>query len=491
MRVRRLSRPNRIEPFAARMFTGPGLLFLFAGIYLSAFLIPFPLVQWYSIAHISFASLTHYAPLAAVGLAAAGLTLVALNARMWQVARTQPGRKTRLLILGGWLAAALCALFTFPGQSTDMGDYIFRAHMLVHLHLNPLTIPPKAVIPYDAFPYLSWYSNVDTYGPLWHLIAGAVHALAGENLLFNFLAFKLVGLISIGASAWLIYSILRTVAPHYADAGLALWLWNPLVLNEGVIHGHDDFVMWAIILAGVWLLLRQRLSLGLIVLVLAGLIKASAWIVLPVAAVWLIRQRGWINALRAGIPAALIGAGVVWLAYWPLGGWVRLVEMARERSWWPTGTWTAAIFFALRDGRHVPHETVVQVVVGAATLLFLLTATLVIWKVRGLRAGLWSVMLAYLLIGAHWFQPWYVTGLVALAALIPDETIAAYMFFFTFFMLLHPLAARYYASQLTLPPGGYDARMAATTLLLPQIGAVALAAVKWRAARPYAPQPAV
>ncbi len=215
----------------------------------------------------------------------AGLALVALNAQLWRIARRQPGRTLRRWMFAGWLAAALCALLTFPGQSTDMGDYIFHAHMLMHLHANPLTTPPSAVIAWSAFPYLGWYKDVDAYGPLWHLLAGLAHTAVGENLFLNFLAFKLIGLVSIGVSAWFIQAILQRVAPAYVDAGLALWLWNPLVLNEGVINGHNDLVLWAVMLAGIWLLVRQRALPGLLVLVAAGLIKINAWVALPVAAI--------------------------------------------------------------------------------------------------------------------------------------------------------------------------------------------------------------
>ncbi len=475
-------RLNRIGALADRGFTAPRLAFLFAGLYLIAFLIPFPLPRWYNIPYVSFVSITNSAPLAAVGLALAGLVLVGLNVQLWRIARRQPGRALRRWMFAGWLAAALCALFTFPGQSTDMGDYIFRAHMLVHLHVNPLTTPPSTLITWNSFPFLSWYKEVDPYGPLWHLLNGLAHILVGEKLFLNYLALKLIGLISIGVSAWFIQSILQRVAPTYVTAGLALWLWNPLVLNEGIIHGHNDMVMWAVILAGIWFLVRQRALPGLLMLVAAGLIKVTAWLVLPVAAIWLVRQRGWIKTLRVGVPALLIGAGMVWLAYLPLGGWTRLVDIARARSWWPTQTWTAAIFFTLRDVQHVPHATVVQVVIGAATLLFLITAGLVIWKVHDLRAGLWGVTLAYLLIGTHWFQSWYAVGLIALTALIPDGALAAYAFFFTFFMLLQPIAAQYYVSRLALPPGGLDLYMAAITLLLPQIAALVLVVFEWRQA---------
>ena len=469
-------RLSRFAPWIDRLFSGPGLPIVFAGVYLVAFLIPYPLLKWYAVAQASFASIANHTWWSALGLALAGLILIGLNGQMWRVARRRPGARTHRLILVGWLAASVCLLLTFPGQSTDLGDYIFRAHMLVDLGKNPLTTPPSAVIAFKDFPYLAWYKEVDAYGPLWQWLAGAAHAVVGADLLANMLAFKIIALLMTAASGALIFSLLRQLAPAYAEAGLAVWLWNPLVLNEGALHGHNDLVMVTLALAGVWLLLRHRPGAGLVVLVLAGLIKVYAWIMLPVAVVWLVRQRGWRGALKIGVPALLIGAALVELAYLPFGGLTRLLEVARDRSWWPTGTWTAALFFKLRDGLHWPHPTAVAVVIGGATLLFGLAALLVMLKVRDLRAGMWGVVLAYLLIGSHWFQPWYAVWLVVFTAIIADRRLTAYTFVLTFFMLLHPIVDEYLSPQFGSAPGSYHAGMAALTLLGPQILALILIA---------------
>jgi hypothetical protein len=107
--------------------------------------------------------------------------------------------------------------------------------------------------------------------------------------------------------------------------------------------------------------------------------------------------------------------------------------MARRRSWWPTGTWTAAIFFALRDGVHVPHAVVVRWITGGASTLCFAAIGVLMLRLRELRLLAWAVVLAYLLIGCHWFQPWYAAWLIALAALVPDRRVASYTLIFCFF----------------------------------------------------------
>jgi hypothetical protein len=94
-------RLNRIGLLVDRAFTAPRLAFFFAGLYLIAFLIPFPLAQWYSTPHVSFALVTNSAPIAALGLALAGLALVGLNAQLWRIAPPQPAGSRRWMFAVG------------------------------------------------------------------------------------------------------------------------------------------------------------------------------------------------------------------------------------------------------------------------------------------------------------------------------------------------------------------------------------------------------
>lgn len=454
--------------------TGWGLPILFVTIYAVAFVIPFPLLTWYDIPKTSFASVAQHNILAAAGLAIAGLVLILLYRQMWIVARGKSDRFTAALILAGWLGASAVLLMTYPGQSSDLGDYTFHAHMLVHLNENPLTTPPSAIVEREDYPYIGWYKDVDPYGPLWQWLGAGVHIVAGESYLSNLLAFKALIILAIGVTGGLIYAIVQRIAPRHALAATALWLWNPLVLNEGALHGHNDLVVIAVIMTGLWLVMRGAGSLGLVAIIAAGLFKINVWILLPVVGLWLIRQHGWRNALTSAAVAGAAGAVLVWLVYLPFGGWALLPEMVQDRSWWPTGTWTASIFFMLRDTFHWPHKWVVRWVVSGGSLLFMEVAAILVLRIRDLRLGAWAVVLAYLLIGAPWFQPWYATWLIALAAILFREKIVSYTRVFTYFMLLHPIVAQFIAVPLRLPPGGYDAVMAATVLLAPQAMALRL-----------------
>jgi len=465
---------RRLTSFTFQLVIGPILSFLFVAIYALAFLRSFPLLTWYKTPQATFASLTHGSYLAAIGLSIACLGLVILCKKSWTVARDRPGRSAVIFIWAGWLGASAILLLTYPGQSTDLGDYAFRAHMLVHLGKNPMTTSPNQVIAFENYPYLAWYTTVDYYGPIWQGLAGSAHLIAGEGLLANLIAFKVIAILSIAVSGGFIHAILRRINPRHAEAGLALWLWNPLVLNEGALHGHNDLVLVAIMLAGLWLVLKGRQTSGVVTLLAAGLVKANIWILIPVVAIWILRQWGWRKALSTMALALLTGVIIIWLAYLPFGGWIRLLDLAYQRSWWPTNTWTAAIFFTLRDKLGWAHELVVKQVSNNVTWLCGGILLIVMLKIRDLLTCLWAAILAYLLIGCHWFQPWYATWLIAITALTVNPRLVNYALLFTWFMLLHPIVAQFVVGPLHLPPWDYSLAMAASTLLAPQIMALRL-----------------
>jgi alpha-1,6-mannosyltransferase len=447
--------------------TGWDLPLLFVAVYVFAFPVPFPLLAWYNIPKTSFASIANHQSLAGVVLAVVALVLVLLYRQIWMVAREQPDKFTAVLIVAGWLGASAALLMTFPGQSSDLGDYTFRAHMIAHMGTNPLVTPPSAIVTLEQYPYIGWFIDTDPYGPLWHGLATVTHILAGEDFLYNILGFKLLAILATGLTGWLVYMTTRRIIPKAALAATALWLWNPLVLNEGALHGHNDLVLITFMMMGLWLLLRGNGALGLVALVASGLVKVNAWILLPVAILWLIRREGLRKAWMPIVSALIASAVIVKLAYMPLGGWELLPGLVQNRSWWPTGTLTAAVFFWVRDTLHWPHDWMVSWIARGATLVFFEAAALLALRIRDLRLGAWAVVLAYLLIGSIWFQPWYATWLIPLAAIVFRRKIVAYTLVFTFFMLLHPVVAQFIAVPLSLPSGLYDGVMAAV-LIVPQ-----------------------
>ena len=73
------------------------------------------------------------------------------------------------------------------------------------------------------FPYVTWMDVPSAYGPAWELIAGAVARLAGDGVLANVLAFKLLGGAFLAANVGVLWAILRQHAPDRARAACCSW----------------------------------------------------------------------------------------------------------------------------------------------------------------------------------------------------------------------------------------------------------------------------
>ena len=280
------------------------------------------------------------------------------------------------LIWLGWMAFAFVLLFSFPGESADVFDYIFRGRMLAEYGLSPLVTTPYEVQNYAFHRYVSWSQWVDAYGPVWEYASAGVSLLAraqftadevntlalgnqvcGQhpvlcNALTDYItAYRLFALALSAVCGGFIYTIVkRERDATTARVALLGWLWNPLVLISTAIGAHNDVLMLAFILLCVWLFQRQKFLWGLIALVLAAHIKITALVLVPVFAVWLVRRVGWLRMAARVAGALLIMLPVSWLLYAPLGGWATLPKNLFERSQLSTNSLAELVFLFLRDG---------------------------------------------------------------------------------------------------------------------------------------------
>jgi Glycosyltransferase family 87 len=359
----------------------------------------------------------------------------------------------------GWMAFAFALLFSFPGESADIFDYIFRGRMLAEHGLSPLITTPSEVQQYAFHRYVSWSQWVDAYGPIWEYASAGVSLLARaqftpnelaalatgndvctrQPLLCNALAdyvtaYRLLALALSALCGALIYAIVkRERDATIARVALLGWLWNPLVLISTAVGAHNDVLMLVFVLLGLWLFQRQRFLLGLMALVLAAHVKITALVLLPVFGVWLIGRVGWMKTIALIGGAFLFMLPISWLLYVPLGGWATLPKNLFERSQLSTNSLGELVFLFLRDGLGWARFEAQQPVARLFPLAFVVVAGLYLLR------GLWRhtkaarvsetddlfrlsalVVMLYLLIGSYWFQPWYLAWPIALAWLRPE-----------------------------------------------------------------------
>lgn len=222
----------------------------------------------------------------------------------------------------------LHALFLLgpPLPLTDVFNYLNYARLGAEHGINPYVEVPAAFPGDPTYDFATWHHLLSPYGPLFTL---ASYALVPLGVTGAYWALKLATVAtSLGCLA-LVWRLAerRGTDPLRAVAFVGL---NPLVLVYGVGGVHNDFLMLALVLAGMGALLAERPARAGAALVTAAAVKGSAALVLPFALIGAARgnRTGLTDTARGGrggLPEAARGdrarliagaaaAGVVLLA---------------------------------------------------------------------------------------------------------------------------------------------------------------------------------
>lgn len=239
------------------------------------------------------------------------------------------GTRVACWLVAGVAIVVRAALFLMPGLlSSDIIDYATHGRVASLHAADPYVMTPSQ-FPNDPLSMLgAWPKVVTVYGPLWtHVDATLTGLLADASLVQLAFAYKLVALLADALTAvllvWLAMRWRRLGATRVTPVvALAMWVWNPLVNVELVGNGHNEALMFTILLLGfvlftlalerslAWLWLASLLCVWL-----AALVKfVPAGIEAVMAVAWL-RSRT-VSALRIAALLAVL-AVVSLLVAWP------------------------------------------------------------------------------------------------------------------------------------------------------------------------------
>ncbi|GAB4207657.1 MAG: hypothetical protein OHK0022_36150 [Roseiflexaceae bacterium] len=342
----------------------------------------------------------------------------------------------RRVLLGRTVLFGLPLLITPFMLSSDIFSYIVYGRLAAVHGLNPTVIPPSAV-PSDPFlaflPH--WQGTPSVYGPLWNMLGAGAALLAqslGGAVWLTLLLFKLLTLGLHLASAALIWSIAGHWWPERRAWAAALYAWNPLALVETASSGHNDMLMVALLLLGVWLAQRGRWRTATLAFTLAALSKYFAVLVLPVYAILLLRnQASWrarlaVGAQMAGL--ALVCTAALYAPFWDGGRtlwWLSggtAVNQALNSPYMLTERVLPPLLGWMGFAADVPAAQLAAGINGPLSRLTMLVACLVacaaVWHRPSFERFVQScfgMLLAILLLGLPWFWPWYVLWGLALA----------------------------------------------------------------------------
>jgi len=322
-----------------------------------------------------------------------------------------------------------------PFDSADIYDNIVHARILGVYGGNPYLQTGKDYRGDPFFSYMAWKASPSAYGPAWEYAAAVTARLAGDRLIANVLAFKLLPGSLWLASLGLVAVYLKRVAPGQALEGVYLLAWNPTVLYSTWGNGHNDIAMVLWMLLAAWMLARRRYIAVFLAILGGALVKYIPLLILP-AAGWIIwaelgdnRQR-----TRVIILTAIASLVIICLAYSPV--WIGLKTLSIERrSQLFTSSIPAVIFHLLEKGGDPKSAARAISMVAAA-----ITGAFALW--RGWSARLEStpealpragfdILTFYLLVTCMWFQQWYTIWLVSLAAVLSTGYRRRFAIFFS------------------------------------------------------------
>lgn len=341
----------------------------------------------------------------------------------WRAAQRAHGKVAWLVVLGGTLVSGGLLVWMYPIGAADVFDNIMHGRILGVYGANPFQQVARDFQHDPFYRYVAWRRTASAYGPGWELLAGLTARLAGNSIIANVIAFKLLAGLFLLASIGLVAVILQNMAPERALAGVVLLAWNPLILYETLGNGHNDMAMVFWILAAAWLLLQRRYSLAMLALVVGALFKFIPLLLLPAAGLiaWRELETGparWRFLVITGLTAMVI----TWLAYWPFGYNLNVLSVERRTQLYTSSVPTVAyVWLKPKLGAQAAARSISLTAAGI-TGLFALWQGRRAWRDRSWLSfpqAAVQILMFYLLLTCLWFQQWYALWPLGLAALLP------------------------------------------------------------------------
>ncbi|MDP9883816.1 hypothetical protein J2W21_001310 [Sinomonas atrocyanea] len=360
--------------------------------------------------------------LCTVLVASGGLLLVRAWLRLGQRVGDWADVQPRVVVR---IAALWCAPFmvTFPLLSRDVYAYIGQGRLMA-AGLDPYVNGISALNNYHNLgPDSLWTEAPTPYGPLFLWIEQGIVWLSGGNLEVAIALFRLVAVGGVALCAVAVVGL----AEHFGlGASKTLWLTvvNPLFVINFVASIHNDALMLGLLLLALLAAVRRRPVVAVVIVTVSILIKPITILALPfIGLIWAGRDAGWARriacwAATAAISLALLAAAGAASGLW--FGWVP--AMATPGTLW--------IWYAPFGLLSVIAGDITQLAGGDPDLVAglikrvgtIVGAVIALWFiVRGRGADVFLRMaLAFtaVVMTASMIQPWYITWLMALFALV-------------------------------------------------------------------------
>jgi Gpi18-like mannosyltransferase len=223
-----------------------------------------------------------------------GLLVVWYALYAWVLVLSWCGRLTLKHFWQSVAGMVLVLVCSYPAFSYDIFNYMFTAKTVLLYHKNPYMVTPiqfAGVEPWLSF--MRWTHTPSAYTPLWILLSLPAYLIGFGYFLTTLWAMKLIAVISYILVIFFIGKILAKKDPQFAVLGMAIVAFNPLVVMESLVSGHNDIVMMAFAMASIYALVQGKKLKAWILMSLATAMKLMTIMTLPVVLmgyrpVWLV-----------------------------------------------------------------------------------------------------------------------------------------------------------------------------------------------------------
>lgn len=341
----------------------------------------------------------------------------------------------------GWLAfVLLCGVVyagllvpTNPVGAQDIYHNVFDARILWKYGENPNLVPPIAFATDPLYKDVTaWEDFTSVYGPVWYVVTGVAHAVAGDDLRANLIAHKILTAAFLVATALICALIAERLRAGTAVAAAVVVAWNPLALFETAGNAHNDIVMLCFAVAAYLALVHRRWLLVFPLLALAIAAKYVVALLGPVILLWMWRNK---DVSTKQLLASLALGLVVGLAvYAPFFEGRATFEAFGRQAAYATSSPSAWFDAALITWFDMLPEKSLTLTKMLVTPLFVLVYLWLLWWMGGSTTGIVSTSLLscffLLLIATWWFWPWYTLWTIPFAAMVIHRRSAAVILVF-------------------------------------------------------------
>ncbi len=140
----------------------------------------------------------------------------------------------------------IVVVFSYPAFSADIFNYMFTAKTVLVYRQNPYVLIPGQLIGIEPWiMFMRWIHLPTAYTPVWIGLTLPAYLLGFGYFLLIMWNIKILAAFFYLATIWLIGNVIAMIEPKHKVLSMAIFAFNPLIMIETLVSGHNDIAMMA------------------------------------------------------------------------------------------------------------------------------------------------------------------------------------------------------------------------------------------------------